>query len=258
MIPGTPAEKAILEEIMTLSGFFTQAAMNETALDRFWGLVARSLTLNREAFEQIHTLPLGLEAALLVMFIAGFSLAIGQMITLFVNRVKPIRFLLSLLMMAVLYVFSNVFWVLSTGLMSHILFASSASFITVLRTLGLAYAPLIGGFWVALPYLGMPIFVLLSLWSLLAVVIGLAIATDLTTWQAFCCSALGWAVLQVVHRAIGRPTAAIANWLKNTATAVKVVPNLRELEQILQTKLQRFSTAKRTLNPTAPARGKPK
>lgn len=232
--------------------------MTKTALDQFWELVSGAIALNPEAFEQIHTLPLGMEAALLVMFMAGFSLAIGQMITLFVNRVKPIRFLLSLLMMSVIYVFSNGFWVLSTWLVSHILFASSASFTTVLRTLGLAYAPLMWGFWVALPYLGMRIFVLLSLWSLLAFVTGLEIATDLNTWQAFWCSALGWAVLQVLHRVIGRPAAAIGNWLNNTATEIKFVPNLRELEQILKTRLQGFSTANRTVDDDATDRGETK
>lgn len=216
--------------------------MAETALDRFWELVSGALTLNPEAFELIQTLPLGTRAALYIVLLAGFSQAIGQGLVLFINRVKPFRFVLSLLIASILFAFGYIFWTLITWLASNLLFGWDTSFFTVARTLGLAYAPLMLSFFVALPYLGVPISVLLSVWSFLTFLTGLRVALGIGVWQAFWCSALGWAVFEVLQRTIGRPVAGVGRWLANTAAGVTLVTNLRELEQIVETGVQRAST----------------
>lgn len=216
--------------------------MAETALDRFWELVSGALTLNPEAFELIQTLPLSTRAALYIVLLAGFSQAIGQGLVLFINRVKPFRFVLSLLIASILFAFGYIFWTLSTWLASNLLFGWDTSFFTVARTLGLAYAPLMLSFFVALPYLGVPISVLLSVWSFLTFLTGLRVALGIGVWQAFWCSALGWAVFEVLQRTIGRPVAGVGRWLANTAAGVTLVTNLRELEQIVETGVQRAST----------------
>lgn len=206
--------------------------MTETAFSRFWELVLGAIALNPEAFALIHTLPLGTEVALSIMLITGLSHGIGQSIVLFVNRVKPIRFVLSLLIMSILYMLSSGFWLLSVWLASQ-LFDQGTPFIPMLRTLGLAYAPLMLGFLVALPYFGVPILVLLSLWTLLAFVVGFNAAAGIDPWQAFWCSALGWAVFQILQRTIGRPATVLSQWLTNTTAGVKLVMNIQTLEQIL-------------------------
>lgn len=216
--------------------------MAETALDRFWELVSGALTLNPEAFKLIQTLPLSTRAALYIVLLAGFSQAIGQGLVLFINRVKPFRFVLSLLIASILFAFGYIFWTLITWLASNLLFGWDTSFFTVARTLGLAYAPLMLSFFVALPYLGVPISVLLSVWSFLTFLTGLRVALGIGVWQAFWCSALGWAVFEVLQRTIGRPVAGVGRWLANTAAGVTLVTNLRELEQIVETGVQRAST----------------
>lgn len=216
--------------------------MAETALDRFWELVSGALTLNPEAFELIQTLPLSTRAALYIVLLAGFSQAIGQGLVLFINRVKPFRFVLSLLIASILFAFGYIFWTLITWLASNLLFGWDTSFFTVARTLGLAYAPLMLSFFVALPYLGVPISVLLSVSSFLTFLTGLRVALGIGVWQAFWCSALGWAVFEVLQRTIGRPVAGVGRWLANTAAGVTLVTNLRELEQIVETGVQRAST----------------
>jgi len=70
--------------------------MNETALDRFWQLLGW-LALKFEAFEQINTLPHGSTVALLVVLAASLSQVVAQSVILFINRVKPVRFVFSLL-----------------------------------------------------------------------------------------------------------------------------------------------------------------
>ncbi len=215
--------------------------MTETALDHFWQLVFGAIALKAEAFEPMQTLPLANRVALYVVLIAGFAQASAQGIVLFLNRVKPFRFLLSLLIGAILFAFSYIFWTFSTWIASSILFKGLTSYVVVARTLGLAYAPLMLSFFIALPYLGVPISVLLSIWSFLAFLTGLKVALGLSTWQAFWCSALGWAVFQVIDRTIGRPVAAIGRWLKNTVAGVNLVTDLKELEHIVETGIQRAS-----------------
>lgn len=208
--------------------------MTETALAQFWQLVVGAIVLNPKAFQAIESLPLGNQAALLVLLLGGFSLAIGQGIVLFINRVKPVRFVLSLIIAAVLFVASTGFWILSTWLVSHTLYHSDATWSTVFRTLGLAQAPQLLGCLIALPYLGIPVSVLLSLWTLLAFVIGLDVATSLSFWQAFGCAVLGWFVFQILQRTIGRPAAVISRWLSNTAAGVNLVTSIQGLEQLVE------------------------
>lgn len=208
--------------------------MTKTALDQFWQLVVGAIALNPQAFQSIESLSLGNQAALFVLLLVGFSLAIGQGIVLFINRVKPIRFILSLIIAAVLFVASTGFWILSTWLVSHTLYNSDATWSTVFRTLGLAQAPQILGCFIALPYLGVPISVLLSLWTLLAFVIGFDVATGLSFWQSFGCAVLGWGVFQILQRTIGRPAAVVSRWLSNTAAGVNLVTSIQGLEQLVE------------------------
>ncbi|MEC4986666.1 MAG: hypothetical protein SAJ37_02940 [Oscillatoria sp. PMC 1068.18] len=208
--------------------------MTETALDQLCELGLRAIALDATAFEQIQTLPLNNLTALLFALIAGFSQAVGQAIVLFINRVKPLRFLLSLLIAALLYVFSYIFWALSTWIAAIILFAKYPSVVFIARTLGLAYAPLSFSFLVALPYLGIPISVILSVWSFLAFLTGLK-ALGLGIWQAFFCAALGWAVFQLSQRTIGRPITWLGNWLENSVAGVKLVTDLKAIEEVVET-----------------------
>ncbi|MBW4658280.1 MAG: hypothetical protein KME15_06370 [Drouetiella hepatica Uher 2000/2452] len=211
--------------------------MAETAIAHLESLIFGALSLKSEAFQQIQVLSKGSQAALLVAFIAGFSQAIGQGIVLFSNQVRPLRFFLSLLMSALLFAFSYVFWALSTWAASILLFRGGwMTLPAVIRTLGLSYAPLIFSFLVALPYLGLPISTVLSIWSFLAFLTGLKAALGLNLWQAFGCGVLGWAVFEGLQRTIGRPLAGLGRWLTNTAAGVNLVTNLKDLERVVSRK----------------------
>jgi len=72
------------------------------------------LALKFEAFESINTLPHGSTVALLVVLAASLSQVVAQSVILFINRVKPVRFVFSLLIGAVLFAFGYIL-VLSTG-----------------------------------------------------------------------------------------------------------------------------------------------
>jgi hypothetical protein len=226
--------------VQDLRGDITSESMAETAFTHFGQLVSQAIALKPESFQFIQTLPMGTRAALTVAIIAGFSQAIGQGIVLFANRVKPFRFVLSLLIAAVLFAFGYIFWALSSWIVSVLLFGESIdSLLSIVRTLGLSYAPLTWSFLVALPYLGVPISTFLSVWSFLAFVIGLKVTLGFGLWQAFWCGALGWAVFEILQRTIGRPFAGIGRWLANTAAGVNLVTNLRDLEQVVDRRIAR-------------------
>ncbi|QYO68073.1 hypothetical protein [Leptolyngbya sp. 7M] len=149
-----------------------------------WELFGGVFGLNAEVFKETDAIPRGLTGALLTVLLAQLSLAIGQIIVLFVNRVKPIRFVFSLLISAVLYTFGFLFLVFSTWLICQLPWSVSVSFLTLVKVLGLSYAPLLFGFLGALPYLGEPILSLLSVWHLLAMVVGLSAVTQMGIAEA--------------------------------------------------------------------------
>lgn len=208
----------------------------------FWQLIRGAIALQPEAFQVVERLPRTDQVAIRVLLFAGLSQAIGQSIILFINRVKPIRFLFSILLAGVLFIFSYGFWVWSTWLVHEFLFQNSVSFTSVFRVLGLAAAPQVFGFLIALPYFGVPLQVLLTLWSLLAFVQGFNAIANTGLWGAFWCGVLGWVVLQFLQRTIGRPIAALGTWLANSTAGAPLVTNLRELETLLETGLQPGST----------------
>jgi hypothetical protein len=143
------------------------------------------------------------------------------------------------LIAAILFAIGATFWGLSTWLVSEFIFRQHHSFVAVPRVVGLAYAAQVFNFLVALPYLGVPILVVLSIWSLLAFLTGMGATLGMDTWQAFLCGALGWAVFQVLQRTIGRPVASMGRWLTNTAAGTRLVTDLKSLEQRLDRRMQR-------------------
>lgn len=217
--------------------------MNETALDRFWKLLGWVLALNSEAFEQINALPHGSKVALIVVLAASLSQVFAQSIILFINRVKPVRFVFSLLIGTLLFAFGYIFLVFSTWLIGFAPFTVEAPFGVVARTLGFSYAPLIFSLFGAMPYLGEPILALLSLWHLLSMVVGIAAASNTSVWQAFGTVALGWVTLWVSQRTIGKPIASFGHWVVSQVAGVELVTQRERLLAIVQQRKLRSLSA---------------
>ena len=87
-------------------------------LDQFWEAIGYVFALNAEAFRIATTLPAGLKLALGVVVLAGLSQEIGQIVILFLNRIKPGRFVFSLLINALLFAFGFLALVGSTWLIT--------------------------------------------------------------------------------------------------------------------------------------------
>ncbi len=195
----------------------------------FWNLLNGALRLEPDVFRQAEPLPTGLRTALLVVLLAGISTALGQGAVLFINRIKVGRFAASLAVAAVIFAFTYLFWTMSTLLIACYGFHSEAPWRGVAIAVGVGYAPRVFGLLVFMPFFGTPVFVLLSLWSPLAILTGVGGALGLPEWQALLCSALGWLVLQLLERTVGRPVVGVARWLRRRAAGAEVVTGLARL-----------------------------
>ena len=209
------------------------ASTTDTAIKSFWTLVSGVLLLNSETFAAINNLPLGLIASILVVLLAGLSQTFGQSVMLFINRVRPLRFLLSVAIAAVIFVFNYNFWVLSTWLVAKWLFKVNLPLTEVIKTLGFSYAPLLLGFLMVIPYFGMPILIVLSIWALMAIATGLGVISNLGIWQAFECCLGGWLVLQFSQRVFGKQIAQIVSNIVDWVAGVELVTEPDYIEQML-------------------------
>jgi hypothetical protein len=202
-------------------------------LDRFWQLISGVLTLNGDTFRAISHLPLSWIGALLVVLLAGLSQGIGQSAVLFINRVRPLRFVLSLAIAAVIFVFNYNFWVLSTWIVADWMFGVSLPLVGVIEALGFSYAPLLLGFLMVIPYFGMPISLSLSIWTLLAIVTGIKTIAPLGLWQVFQCCIGGWLVSQISQRIFGKRLAIWIDRLLDWIAGVDLVRERSQLEEML-------------------------
>lgn len=187
------------------------------ALWHFARLLLGALRLDEGAFQA--ALPSSAPVALITVTLAGLASALGQSVVLFINRVRPRRFIATLLIASALYVAIYLLWALSIwGIV--LLFTPSAPFARVARAVGLGYAPQLLAFLVFIPFFGMALDYLLRLWTLLAVTVGVHAALELLLWQAFVCCALGYLLLELGRRTVGYPLASLADRLRARAAGV--------------------------------------
>jgi predicted Abi (CAAX) family protease len=207
-------------------------------LNQLGNLIGGAFSLSQEAFRVIVNLPEGQTIALFVVLGAGLSLAVGQSIILFANRVQPIRFLFSLLLNAILFVFGFLFLVFSTWLIGWLPGFVHISWNDLVENLGLSYAPLLFSFLGALPYAGVPILNVLSVWHLLAMVAGISAIAQVGGAQAFTHVAVGWVMLQILEGTVGQPIARLGKRLTRRISGVDLVNKRSELTQLVQSGLE--------------------
>jgi hypothetical protein len=195
-------------------------------------VIRGALALDPTSFRALSDHP-GL--ALQVVLAAGFSREIAQGFILFINRVSPLRFLLTLLVQTLLFSIGFLVWAGVTWLVTHGLFRNPVTLATLARALGLAYAPQLFSFLGVLPYLGVPLLTLLSLWSAVAFVVGIHAVTGLGIWSCFTALVGGWLVTQLLERTAGQPVMALGQQLLDRAAGVTVITDWPQLQELLRT-----------------------
>lgn len=191
-------------------------------------LVLRALVLDQSAFAALDQ---GLRLSLAVVFLAGVSQALGQSVVLFANRVSERRFLFSMLLSGVIFLFVYLFWSTSLWLIAAFVFGHARPYLAALRTVGLAYSPQLFGFLVLTPYFGSFVAAALSVWNLLAIVVASRAVFHLNLLQGVAAAALGWVLLQILQRTIGRPVLGLGKRLRVAVAGRRLVPLTEALEE---------------------------
>lgn len=201
-------------------------------LVEFFTIVGWALTFDSEVHELIQRAPWGNLMVGLIVVLAGLSEALGQSLVLFASRVKPRRFVLSLFFSASIYTFSFFFLAFSVFVVATQVFGREVGVSTTLRAVGLGYAPYLFSFFILAPYFGNPISLGLSVWSLLAVVSGVQVALALSVPQALLCTFLGWLLLQLAQRTVGRPLVGGVRWLRRRVAGAPLATSREELREL--------------------------
>jgi hypothetical protein len=144
-----------------------------------------------------------------VAFVAGVSLLLGQSVILFLNRVGPLRFALSLLLHGLalvlgLLVIVGVIWVVG-----RLLFDDEPSLRQLLPLVATSYAPLAFGFLILIPYFGALIEKALYAWSALILLVVVRFGFEASLFEALLCVGLAYLLRQLLGATIGRPLAAL-------------------------------------------------
>lgn len=137
---------------------------------------------------------------------------------LVLNRVSRRRFFVALLLGGLELILEAALWIASMWLIVGALGVPRPSFISAVRVIGLAYAPLVLSVFVFMPYIGLLLARLLRVWVLLAAVVGTSVAFGLHPWAAALAAALGflgrWLLLRLLQGASDRAS----GWLWRTST----------------------------------------
>lgn len=205
---------------------------SENPLPGLGELLRRALTLDADAYRLMAQAGSGLGIAMLVVALSGLSEGMAQSIVLFINRITPRRFVLSLLLSASTHILGFLFWSGTIWLVGVHLFARSEEFGVVMRAVGLAYAPQLLGFFVLVPYLGSLFSLIISVWTLLATVVAVHAGLGLTLWQAAACSGVGWLLVQITQRTLGRPLLAFERWAESWAAGVPLRWTMDDLRRV--------------------------
>jgi len=210
-------------------------------------IIIRALRLDESIFAAVQSADWGIWVALAIVTLAALSEAIGQSIVLFINKVSPRRFWLALGISAVSHVIGYAFWAGTVWLIGRYLFDREQAIWIVASAVGLAYAPRLLSFIALIPFFGNGISLLLSLWSLFATVVAVGVGFDMNMGQAVVTSGLGWVVVQIWQRTLGRPIYAIGRWIDNRAAGVPLRLTLKDIPQLHHQKINLLKQWRDTL-----------
>ena len=138
--------------------------MPDIELSGFLETLRLALRLNPALYVRLQNDAQGLGYAALIVVLAGVSESLGQSVVLFLNRVRPRRFVLALSITTVSHIVGYFLWTLTIWSVGSWLTQTEQPWRAVAVVVGLAYAPQIFAFFELTPYLGNLIWGILSLW----------------------------------------------------------------------------------------------
>lgn len=210
-------------------------------LPSFWQTIRMALRLDPEIYALVQSSRDGLVLALWVVVLAALSETIGQSVVLLINRVRPRRFVLAVVISVLSHLIGYLLWSTVIWLAVWFVFAVRVPFIAALAIVGLAYAPQLLAFFEVAPYLGNFFGLVLTLWSMAAIVVAVRSGMGLSLWQAAVTGLVSWFVIQIWRRSIGRPIYALGRAIERRAAGAKLEYSV---DDAVQGKLHRETYSK--------------
>lgn len=159
--------------------------------------IRQALTLNSDFYENARDTERNRQIAFAIVLLAAFSHLIGSAVILLINRATLLGFTIALVLDALAVVCGYFFWTFAVWKIGQWLKPIDPTYRELLSPIGFAYAPQVLNFLTVIPLLGRPIEIVLSLWSLLAVIVAVRQGLDIRTRGAAMISILGWLPLQI-------------------------------------------------------------
>lgn len=165
--------------------------------------------------------------ALKILILAGLSETLGQSVVLFANQIRPVRFVLSLLISVLLFVSGVFFWFGSIAVVEQFLFNHPLRLEKLALGVAFSYTPLLFGFLALIPYFGQRILQLLYVHSFIILTRLLESYVGLPLWEAILCPLIGLVLVQVLRSTIGRPIIWLSDLLLDLASGKDYQRNLQ-------------------------------
>jgi hypothetical protein len=154
------------------------------------------------------------QGAALPIVLAGLSDGLGtQSIVLLVNRIRPLRFAINLVLSIVLYVLGALAWMAAIWLATRLVLRDDVPLTQVIGAVSMAYIPLWFSVLALIPYLGQAISPFLNGWSLVIALFAVSQVFQFGLIQALAGTALGWLLMLLVRAILSRPADRLDHWL---------------------------------------------
>lgn len=186
------------------------------------------------AFRRVAADPDARFLVLIVVYLAGVSLAVGNGVVLFLNRVRPARFLLSLALMGAIHLVAALVTTATALLAADLAVGRELAFVPTLAVIALAQAPRLLGFLTLAPYLGELLDRFLDVWVLTLVLFGLHHGLGMALPAAALLALLGWTAERALTLALGRPMTRIVGALRRAAAGGPLTLDSRNLVDTLR------------------------
>lgn len=191
--------------------------------------IVQTLQFHTEIFPIVQDGWRGVAVTVGIAFLGGVSLLVGQSVILFVNRVRPPRFVASLLLNGVLYIGNLLIWAwairIAARLTLDLHISPDASLVLMLLTA----APLLFGFLILMPYLGPLVERLLNVWSFLLTYQLVAVSYRIDWWHTLWIVGSGWLLTLLLRNTVGWPITMLIRRLRNWVAGVNIQYSPEEL-----------------------------
>jgi hypothetical protein len=206
--------------------------MDTQSLPTLGQAIRQAMLFDVDIYIAVRQSPRGIWLALAVVALAGISESVGQSLVLFINKVRPRRFIPAVLISLISYIAGYLLWTASVYIVGRYGFGKPVTWLPTAAVVGMAYAPQVLAFFELTPFFGNPFGILLTLWSMVAVVIAVQTALGLTLGQSVLAAGLGWLLLQLVRRTVGIPVYSLGRWLRRKAIGAQLQYAPKDLPQL--------------------------